>query len=312
MQLHFDKAFEILGKTIPFVLLRLLVYGVILAGTLLWFGGIFLLFQSWPLPGPNWLAWVFGGVVFATVIKTLRNYVLYLLKAAHIAAITRILLVGDLPSGMEQLRYGKDLVLQRFGQVSILFLVDQLVNAVLKAFNRSIFSFIGFIPGVRSLRGFAQRVLDYSAGYVDEAILSYSIVHPELNPWRSARDGLILYVQSWKTILASGLVLALISYALVAVVAAPGILLTYAAGGPIRGFGIAISMALALFVKFALMDPFALTSVIVNYHRAIEGQTVNEEWDRRLENLTGRFRQIKDNAAAWEPPKPAPAPVRIP
>jgi hypothetical protein len=312
MQLHFDKAFEILGKTIPFVLLRLLVYGVILAGTLLWFGGIFLLFQSWPLPGPNWLAWVFGGVVFATVIKTLRNYVLYLLKAAHIAAITRILLVGDLPTGMEQLRYGKDLVLQRFGQVSILFLVDQLVNAVLKAFNRSIFSFIGFIPGVRSLRGFAKQVLDYSAGYVDEAILSYSIVHPELNPWRSARDGLILYVQSWKTILASGFVLALISYALVAVVAAPGILLTYAAGGPIRGFGIAISMALALFVKFALMDPFALTSVIVNYHRAIEGQTVNEEWDRRLENLTAKFRQIKDNASAWEPPKPAPAPVRIP
>jgi hypothetical protein len=67
MQLHFDKALEILGKTLPFLLLRLLVYGVILAGTLLWFGGIFLLFQSWPFPGPNWLAWVFGGVVFGTV-----------------------------------------------------------------------------------------------------------------------------------------------------------------------------------------------------------------------------------------------------
>jgi hypothetical protein len=311
MHLHFDKAFEILGKTIPFVLLRLLVYGVILAGTLLWFGGVFLLFQSWPLPGPPWLAWVFGGVIFGTVVKTLRNYVLYLLKAAHIAAITRILLQDDLPSGMEQLRYGKDLVLQRFGQVSVLFLVDQLVNAVLKAFNRSIFSIVGFIPGMRSLRGFGQRVLDYSAGFVDEAILSYSIVHPELNPWRSARDGLILYVQSWKTILASGFVLALASYALVAVVAAPGILLTYAAGGPVRGIGIGVSIALGLFVKFALMDPFALTSVIVNYHRAIEGQTVNEEWDRRLEDLSGKFREIKKHAQNWIPPEPAAPPVRI-
>ena len=312
MQLHFDKAFEILGKTIPFVLLRLLVYGVIFAGSLLWFGGIFLLFQSWPLPGPPWLAWVFGGVIWGTVVKTLRNYVLYLLKAAHIAAITRILLVGDLPAGMEQLRYGKDLVLQRFGQVSLLFLVDRLVNAVLRAFNRSVFMVFSFVPGTRLMRGFGQRVLDYSAGYVDEAILSYSIVHPELNPWRSAKDGLILYVQSWKTILASGFVLASISYALVAVVAAPGILLTYAAGGPIRGIGFAVSMALGLFVKFALMDPFALTSVIVNYHRAIEGQTVSEEWDRRLEDLTGKFREIKGHAAAWTTPGPAPDPVRIP
>ena len=311
MQLHFDKALEILGKTIPFVLLRLLVYGVILAGTLLWFGGIFLLFQSWPLPGPNWLAWVFGGVIFGTVVKTLRNYVLYLLKAAHIAAITRILLRDDLPSGLEQLRYGKDLVLQRFGQVSLLFLVDQLVNAVLKAFNRSIFSIVGFIPGMRSLRGFGQRVLEYSAGFVDEAILSYSIVHPELNPWRSARDGLILYVQSWKTILASGFLLALASYALVALVAAPGILLTYAAGGPVRGIGIGVSIALGLFVKFALMDPFALTSVIVNYHLAIEGTTVNEEWDRRLEDLSGKFREIKKHAQNWAPPEPVAPPVRI-
>src|SRR6185436_13079838 len=103
MHLHFEKALQIMGRTLPFVLLRLALYAVILLGSIAWFLGIFFLFQSWPLPGPPWLAWMFGGVVYAKVWRVLRNYVLYLLKAAHIAAITQIVVTGDLPSGLEQL-----------------------------------------------------------------------------------------------------------------------------------------------------------------------------------------------------------------
>lgn len=312
MELHFNRALDILGKTFPFVLLRLGAYALILVGSVLWFGGILLVFTSWPFPGPAWLAWVFGSLVYVTVLRLLRNYILYLLKAAHVAVITQIVVSGDLPVGIGQIRFGKDLVLHRFGQVSLLFLMDRLVNLVLRAFNRSIFQWISFIPGVRGLRGLAQRVLDYSAGYVDEAILSYSIVHPDTNPWRNARDGLILYVQSWKTILASGFLLALMSYGVVAIVAAPGILLTYGMGDPVRQIGIAVSVAVGLFVKFALMDPFALTSVIVNFHSAIAGQTVSEEWDRRLESISDKFREIKDRASSWQPAPGGAGPLRIP
>jgi hypothetical protein len=303
---------DILGKTYPFVLLRLALYALILAASLLWWLLVFQTFRFWPLPGPPWLAWLFGGIAFASVIKLLRSYLLYLLKAAHIAAITQLVLGIDLPAGIEQLRYAKDVVIQRFGQISLLFLIDRLVNAVLRTFNRSIFSMFSFVPGLRTLRRFAQRVLDYSAGYVDEAILSYSIIHPEMNPWKSARDGLILYVQSWKAILGGGFVLALISYLLVAVVAAPGFLIAYGLPQPMREVVMGISLAVALFVKFALMDPFALTSVIVNYHNAIAGQTVNEAWEKRLEDVSDKYREIKERALSWgPPPSPVPGPIRI-
>lgn len=312
MELHFDKAIQILGKTYPFLILRLVIYSLIMVGATLWFGLVFLLSQSWPFPGPAWLAWIFGGVVFASGIKLLRNYLLYLVKAAHIAVITRLVADGKLPEGTGQVSFGKDLVIKQFLQISLLFLVDRLVNMVLRTFNRSVFSLFSFVPGIRGLRKFVQRVLDYSVGYIDEAILSYSILHPEQNPWQSARDGLLLYVQNWKTILASGAILAVISFALTAILAAPGILLTYWLGGPFRALGMALFGGIALLVKFVLMDPFAMVSIIVNYHAAIAGQKVNPEWDRNLEGMSDHYRELKQKAQSWATgPGPVPTPTTL-
>lgn len=312
---HFDKAFRILAQTVPFVLLRLAVYTLAVAATALWFGGMFLLFRDWPFPGPPWLAFVFGGVLWGTAAKLVRNYVLYLVKAAHVAVITRLAVSGGLPEGTRQLSYGKDLVLSRFLEVSVLFAVDRLVHLILRTFNRTVFGLFSFIPGSKGLRNLAQRVLDYSAGYVDEAILSYALLHPEQNPWSSAKDGLILYVQNWRTILGSGVVLALLSYGVVAVVAAPGALVAWSLAGPARQIVMAASVGLGLIVKFAFMDPFALTSVIVNYHAAIAGQRPSPEWDRKLGEISGKFQDMKNLAANWRPgsaPPPAPAgPVNL-
>ncbi|MFQ5738819.1 MAG: hypothetical protein ACE5JX_07370 [Acidobacteriota bacterium] len=311
MQFHFDKALEILAKTYLFVLLRLAVYTIALAITILWFGGLFLLFQNWPFPGPPWLAWVVGGILYGSGARLVRQYVLYLVKSAHVSVITQLAVGGDLPPGANQLSYGKDVVVKRFLQVSLLFGVDRLVNMVLKAFNRSVFKLIGFIPGIGILRGFARRVLDYSAGYVDEAILSYSLLHPEASAWQSAREGLILYVQNWKTILGSGLILALISYALVAVVAAPGALLSYLFAGAFFEAGIGVSIGLGLLVKFAVMDPFALTSVIVNFHAVTAGQRPDFALESKLEKVSKKYRQIKAHAGSWSPGGSTPPPPPV-
>jgi len=118
-----------------------------------------------------------------------------------------------------------------------------------------------------------SRVLDYTIGYVDEAILSYSLLHPNRNPWETSREGLILYAQNWRTILGSGLVLAAMSYGVVALIAGPGILISYVLTGAANPMGIGVSVALGFFVKFVVMDPFALTAVIVNYHEAIANKS---------------------------------------
>ena len=168
MNFQFNKALDILGRTLPFVALRLFVYGIAFGLGLLWFGAMFWFFANWPFPGPPWLAFVFGGVLFGSGAKLIRNYVLYLVKAAHVAVITRLAVSGSLPEGSNQFSYGWSLVGRRFLQVSVLFAVDRVVHVVVRAFNRSVFKLISFVPGIQSFRGFAQQVLDYSAGYVDE------------------------------------------------------------------------------------------------------------------------------------------------
>jgi hypothetical protein len=259
------------------------------------------------------LAWVFGGILWGKGASLARNYVLYLVKAAHIGVITQLVLEGQLPPGTNQFAFGKDVVLKHFLRVSVLFAVDQLVRVVLRAFNRSIFKLLSFIPGSQSFRNFFQRVLDYSLGYVDEAILSYSLVQPEKNPWATAKDGLILYVQNWKTILGSGFVLALISYAVVGVITAPGLIMGWMIPGPLSKIAVGVFAGLGLLVKFALMDPFALTSVIVNYHHAIAGQTADLRWNQQLEEVSDKYREFSKRAKQWglvdEGPPPAPVDV---
>ncbi len=312
MNFHFDKAWTIFGQTLPFVALRLLIYTLAFLVSFLWFGGAFLLFANWPFPAPPWLAFVVAAIVWGSGAKLVRNYVIYLVRAAHVAVITRLVVSGSLPDGENQLSYGKDLVLQRFLEVSVLFAVDRLVHVVVRAFNRTVFKLVGFLPGLGGLRKLSQRVLDYSAGYVDEAILSYSLIHPGRNPWHSAREGLILYVQNWRTILGSGAILALLSYAVVAVVAAPGFLVALTLGEPTKQIVMGASVALGMIVKFALMDPFALTSVIVNYHLAIANQTPDPAWEQKLATISNKFGKIKELAANWKPVQgasggPAPA-----
>lgn len=309
MQFHFDKAFKILLETYPFVLLRLGVYGLAVIATVAWFVGVFFLFQNWPFPGPSWLAWIFGAVLWGNGAKLLRNYVLYLVKSAHIAVVTEFVLKGGLPSGVNQLSYGKDVVAKYFVRVSVFFAVDQLVRVVLKAFNRTIFEFISFIPGSQHFKNFSQRVLDYSLGYVDEAILSYSIVTPHLNPWASAKEGLILYVQNWKTILGSGFILALISYAVAAVFAVPGALIAYTVPGPVGKIALAAGVGLGVVFKFALMDPFALVSVIANYHYAIQGQSPDPAWGNKLGEISSKFREFDAKSKAWGGVTPGPPPA---
>jgi hypothetical protein len=143
------------------------------------------------------------------------------------------------------------------------------------------------------------------------------MVKESRNPWDAAREGLILYVQNWKTILGSGVALALISYAVVIAVALPGFILSLGLLEPVRQIVWGVSLGLGLLAKFAIMDPLALTSVIVNYHLAIAEQTPKAEWDRKLAEVSRHYREFRDRAAGWAgtsepmPPPPSQGPVQI-
>lgn len=320
MELQFRKAFDILLRTLPFVAIRLLAYGVAFFLGAGWIFLMILLTRDWPFPGEPWMGWVVGAFLFGTGAKLIRNYLLYLVKAAHVSVITRLALEGEMPPGQDQFGFAWRTIRTHVMQISVLFAVDQLIRVVLKAFHKVAAKSVGAIPGAGSLGRFAKTVLDYTIGYVDEAILSYSLLHPRRNPWETGREGLILYAQNWRTILGSGLILALMSYGVVALVAVPGMLISYLTTGAANPMGIGISLAVGFFVKFVFMDPFALTAVIVNYHAAIANQRPDPSWESKLSEISGKFGQFAKQAREWvspggqatpPPPPPAGGPVNI-
>ena len=106
MDLQLGRAFGIVMKTTPYLVYRASVYGI-LCGT----AALLLLVLAL-------IGRVFGGgaavVLFLICagagsfgLPLLREYVLYLLRAGHIAVITEIIERGELPAGTSQTDWGK-------------------------------------------------------------------------------------------------------------------------------------------------------------------------------------------------------------
>src|SRR5690554_7454193 len=83
----------------------------------------------------------------------LREYLLYMVKAGHIAVLVELLEGHSLPQGRSQIQHATASVKERFGRASALFAVDQLIKGVLKALTglvRGVFRLLP-IPGAQQL-----------------------------------------------------------------------------------------------------------------------------------------------------------------
>ena len=145
MNLQLGRAFGIVMKTMPYVLYRAVVYGVICAGI-----AAVLLFLAL-------IGRVFGGgaagVMFVVLLgiggfgaRLLREYVLYLIRAGHVAVITEIIVRGGLPAGVNQTQWGSAQVKLYFKEVSVIALVDQLIKGIIRAVNRTLLRVMTILP----------------------------------------------------------------------------------------------------------------------------------------------------------------------
>lgn len=299
------EGFSLLKKTLPFVMMNLIVYGIFALATLIYFlmvAGMCYLLESIAA------ILLLGGIgLYGVIVYYVREYVLYLIKAAHIAVITELVKQGTIPEGKSQVEYGKKIVRERVKDVSILFGVDQLVKAILKALNRTVVAIADWIPlpGLDKFANAVMFVINLSVTYIDEAILSYSLSKGAANPWETAKEGIVLYAQTYKQILKSALVLGVIGLAwyfvILLVLMIPGSAL--GAAFPATKFITGLSILIvAYLLKLALYNPLALCTIISAYHRAIEGQVPDPQWEDRLDRVSSKFRVLKDKARSWVSP----------
>jgi hypothetical protein len=249
---------------------------------------------------------LWGGVIgfglVSVVVYWIREYILYILKAGHIAVMVELMQGRPLPEGKGQIDYARDVVTARFGEANVLFALDQLIKGVIGAITGLIGGIAAFIPlpGLNGLVAFVNTVIRLSLTYVDEIILGYNIRLNSKNPWETSRQGLVLYAQNGRTMVKNAIWLSLflwiIALVIFIVMLAPMAGLFYLLPGDIAGWSFVAAIVFAWAFKAAFLEPFAIAALMDVYFRTIEGQVPNVEWDRKLSEASAKFRELKDKA----------------
>jgi hypothetical protein len=307
LNLQLAKATRIVFQTAPYLAYRAAVYGVLLIAV-----AVALLLLA--LIGS-----VFGGaaalilfVVLAVAVggglQLLRDYVLYMLQAGHIAIVTELITRGELPKGIRQTEWAKQRVVHYFKEISVLSLVDHLVRGVVGVVNRTLLDVMTAlpIPGTDWLARLAERVVHFSLTYVDESVIAYTFKTGNENVYDAAKSGILVYCQSWKSLLRNAVALTVLGYALTAactiVFLVPLGVAAYllpASWSVARLLLFLLAVWMGLSVKWILFDPIACTSTILTFLQEAETRTPDPTWEGRIEAVSDKFRELKQKAAEY-------------
>lgn len=304
------RTLAIMGRTWPFILMRLVVYFAITVAYILATGagagiGYGVGHISADPDGPYaFAAW--GGLagigIVGFAVYWMREYILYVVKAGHIAVMVHLVEGREVPDGQGQIAYARQVVTDRFVEANVLFLLDQLVKGIVRVITGLIggIATILPVPGLQGLARFVNTVIRLSLTYVDEVVLAYNVRLESQEPYETARRGIILYAQNGKVMIKNAVWLALILWGLAFLVflfmLAPAGAVLYAMPGQLAGWSFVLAIVFAWAVKAALLEPFAVCALMQVYFRTIEGQVPNPDWDRRLTEASKHFRELKDKA----------------
>ena len=314
------RTLGIMAGTWPFIVLPLIVYfGITLAyvvatGTGAGIGyGVGHIFADGGPEGVAFWGGILGFGLVSVVFYWLREYILYIVKAGHIAVMVHLIDGHEVPGGQGQIAYARQVVTQRFAEANVLFALDQLVKGAIRAITGLLGGVAALlpIPGLEGIVRFVNTVIRLSLTYVDELILGHNIRIDSRNPFETARQGVVLYAQNGTTMVKNALWLSVIMWVLAFAVflfmLAPAAAILYIMPGVLAGWSFVLAIILAWAVKAALLEPFAIAALMQVYFKTIEGQAPNPDWDRRLAEASKHFRELKDKAlglfggSRWEP-----------
>lgn len=312
------RTIGILLKTMPFILTRMVIYFAITLAFILATGvgaGIGYGVGSVSDSPESFAVWggFFGMGLVGTAVYWAREWLLYMVKAAHIAVIVKLIDGEALPDGKGQVAYGREIVTARFGEANVLFALDQLIKGVIAAITGLIGGLAAFlpIPGLDGIARFANTVIRLSLTYVDEIILGYNIRSNSDNAWESARRGLVLYAQNGLTMVKNAVWLSIflwiLSIGVFLLALAPAAAILYLFPGEIAGYSFIIAIVFAWAFKAAVLEPFAITALMAVYFDTIRGQVPDPDWDAKLMGASEKFRALTESAKGAFGGRPATA-----
>ncbi len=307
-----SKALGLMMKTLPFVIFRIVIYFGISAAFVAATGvgaGIGWGVGAFGEDDFQATSTFYGGAIgFAgasTVLFFLREYLLYMVKAGHIAVLVELMEGKEIPGGKSQISHAQSVVKDRFKEANILFVMDRLINGVIRLITGMLEGIASIlpIPALENIVGVIKAFLKIALGFLDEIVLGYIIKKRSDNPWETAQEGLVLYAQNSKLIIKNAAFLAVFVYLLAFVVfllmLAPAAFIVWLIPGAWSAGGLIFALIFAWAVKQALLEPFAIACMMQVYFEAIEDQTPDPVWEGHLNNVSKKFVKLKDRAVEW-------------
>jgi hypothetical protein len=250
----------------------------------------------------------------AGVLFFFRDYLLYIVKAGHIAVMVELMTGGQIPEGRGQIDYAKSVVTARFGEASALFALDRVIKGVVAAITGIVQGLMMIlpIPGLDRMMGVVRAYLRLAVGLVDEVILAHAIKTRAENPWDSAREALVLYGQNARPMMVNAAWLTafvwILSFFVFLFMLAPAAAVVWLIPGAWSAGGLVFAIVFAWAVKAALIEPFAIACMLQVFFKVTEGQTPDPEWEARLSKISDKFRDMGTKAASWMGGKPGAEP----
>lgn len=297
-------------RTAPFLLIRVAVYfGIAAAFVVAAGGGAGIGLGIGTLAGPAGRApgafWgAIAGLAFVGgMYGWLRESILYLVRAGHVAAMAAALAAKKRTGNSGRVSQAMNLVQQRFRDIGVLFEMNRLVQNTVAA--------MASLPGVRgsSLPAGIQAspaltgiVLRGTNGFLNEIVLARLFRLTTKNVWAGTRDTLVLVAQNHVLVLPQAMRLAAIVYGAVLAIFLISFIPAAALARTFPGEPTAIAFPLAAIfawsVKQALLDPVAAALLLPGAFRAIEDQSPDPDWEAALAEVSQDFSEIKARAAA--------------
>ncbi len=299
--------FSLLARTLPFVVLRVAVYvGIALLYVLAIGigGGLGYLFGH--IGGTSGGGGALGGLIGFGIVSGLlywaREYLLYLVKAGHVAVLVQLIDGHDIPGGQGQIDYARGVVKQHFATSSMLFGLNQLLRGILRVFNRLTVSIAAWlpIPGLELVVRLIDAIINTALRHLDQVILAQILRRSGSDAWSVACDSVVLYAQNCKAVLRNAAFLTFIVWGLT-------LLLFALAAAPIAALmgvfhihpgalTIAATLIVALSLKAAFIDPFATVALLQVFDAVTRGQTPDAQWRSKLEQTSSGFRELAQKA----------------
>lgn len=301
--------FSLIFRTMPFFLFRASVYFGIAAAFFVATGVGAEIGRSMTVGAFQPTAATWGGAMgfigVALIVMAFRKSLRYRVRARHVALMAQAVDGNEIPFGLGQIGYSHALVEDRFSNANTLYGIDRLSKGALRSVVTLLGDIVSYfpIPGIdRVARPFCG-FLKASVGTLDEAVLAHVVRAGAVNPWRSARDAVVLFGQRAQPLIASAALINLVSWAATMVVflymLAPAASLAEMLPADLASNGIVFALVFTWAIKSGVIDPIANVFLLWQFFSVTEGDRAVDAWVARLDQQSPQFHALGVRAQGW-------------